>query len=74
MILRKRLKDPKVMVRIGAAFLLLANLWPLLTRHLLPTSDFWEGFGDGVRGVLFGVSFGFLLLSLRRSKCRETRN
>ena len=74
MILRKRLKEPKVMVRIGLFFLLLANLWPLLMRHVLPTSDFWEGFGDGVRGVLFGVSFGFLLLGLRRSKCRELRN
>ncbi len=68
MILRKRLKDPKLIVRIGAAFLLLANLWPLLMRFVLPTSDFWQGFSDGVRGVLFGVSFGFLLLGLRRSK------
>ena len=69
MILRKRLKDPRTMIRIGAAFLLLANLWPLLMRFVHPSSDFWQGFSDGVRGVLFGLSFGFLLLGLRRSKC-----
>lgn len=56
------------MVRIGAAFLLLANLWPLFIRFILPTTDFWQGIGDGVRGALFGISFGFLLLSLRRGK------
>lgn len=57
------------MIRVGAACLLLANLWPLFARLVPTPSDFWQGFGDGVRGVLFGVSFGFLLLGLRRSKC-----
>ena len=64
MILRKRLKDPKLMIRIGAACLLLANL----SRWFLhPTADFWQGLIDGMTGTLFGISFACLLLSLRRA-------
>ena len=68
MILRKRLKEPKTMIRVGLVFLLLANLMPLIFRFVRPATDFWQGFGDGLRGALFGLSFGFLLLGLKRGK------
>ena len=71
MILRKRLKDPRVMVRIGAAFLLLANLSHFFVR---PTDDFWQGVGDGATGALFGIAFGCLLLGLRRGKSLCSRD
>lgn len=74
MVLRKRLKDPKVMIRVGAAFLLLANLMPLFFRFVRPATDFWQGFGDGLRGALFGISFGFLLLGLKRGNCLCSRD
>ena len=62
MILKNRLKDPALLIRIGAACMLLANasLW-----FLRPADDFWRGFVDGAAGVLFGVSFGCLLYAAR---------
>lgn len=68
MILRKRLKDATLLIRIGAACLLLANLshW-----FLHPTADFWRGVVDGMTGVLFGVSFGCLLLGARLKSRRR---
>ena len=74
MILRKKLKEPKAMVRIGLIFLLLANLWPLFFRFVHPATDFWQGFGDGMRGALFGISFGLLLLGIKRGKCLCSRD
>jgi hypothetical protein len=68
MIFRKRLKDANFMIRVGAAFLLLANLshW-----FLHPTADFWRGMVDGMTGVFFGVSFGCLLLGARLKSRRR---
>jgi hypothetical protein len=62
MIFRDRLKTPGAMIRTGAACLLLANFshW-----FLHPTSGFYQGFVDGMTGVLFGLSFGLLLLGAR---------
>jgi hypothetical protein len=62
MILRKWLTDLTHLIRIGAACLLLANLshW-----FLHPATNFWREMVDGITGVLFGVSFGCLLLGAR---------
>jgi hypothetical protein len=61
-----RIKDPDTMRTFGLVFLLLANLahW-----RLQPTPQFGQGPVDGAVGLLFGLAFGFLLLSLRRA-CR----
>ncbi|HKQ50777.1 MAG TPA: hypothetical protein VJT74_00310 [Pyrinomonadaceae bacterium] len=62
------------MIRVGLVFLLLANLTPLFFRFVRPATDFQQGFGDGVRGALFGVSFGLLLLGIKRGKCLCSRD
>jgi hypothetical protein len=66
MILRTRMKDPDVLTRVGGAALLLASL---ATWFIHPSSDFADGFKDGIAGVLYGVSIATMLLAVRiRSK------
>ena len=66
MILRTRMKDPNVLTRVGAAALLLASL---STWFIHPSSDFADGFRDGVSGMLYGVAIATMLLAVRiRSK------
>ena len=62
MTFRKPLGDRAVMVRVGAASLLLANAshW-----FLHPAGAVWQGLTDGLTGTLFGVAIASLLLSLR---------
>jgi hypothetical protein len=62
MLLKERLKDPSVLIRVGMTAMLLAHasLW-----FLKPSADFWRGFVDGGTGVLFGIAFGMLLLAAR---------
>lgn len=67
MILRKRLEEPCTLIRLGALCLILANL---SHRFLHPTTDFWQGVADGATGMLFGLSIGCFLLSVRRTKHR----
>jgi len=64
MTLKNRLKDPDALMRIGMACLWLGSLshW-----FLHPTTHYGQSLVDGVFGVLFGVSIGSLLLSLRLS-------
>ena len=69
MYFRDRLKNPCTLIRIGLVLMVLANL---STRFLHPTSDFGQGFADGVMGILFGISFGCLLLGMRLA-CRQRR-
>lgn len=69
MILRNRLQHPKTLFRLGMLCLLIGTLAPWF---LHPASDFWQGFIDGVRGVLFGCSIGLCLWSTRlagRRRC-----
>ncbi|HEU4889174.1 MAG TPA: hypothetical protein VFV49_14910 [Thermoanaerobaculia bacterium] len=62
MLLKTKLKDPNVLMRVGLVVMLLAHasLW-----FLAPRVDFWRGFVDGVTGALFGISFACLLLAAR---------
>src|SRR5260221_13803288 len=66
---RDRFGNPNTMMRIGMAFLLIANV----ARYFLrPTSAISQGWIDGSVGLLFGLAIGSLLLSLRRRsrRCR----
>jgi len=70
MILRNRMHDRKTVIRLGMLCLLLFSLVSWFGRY--PTTDFWQGFIDGARGVLLGLSAGFNLWAVRlggRSRC-----
>jgi uncharacterized membrane protein YccC len=58
MFLRNRQKDPRVMIKIGMALMLVF----LLTNWLPhPTSAFGDGLFDGVRGTFMGAGASLLL-------------
>ena len=58
-----RLKDPAIQIRIGLVFLVLASLWNwFVNRSGHKSSDVV----DGVRGLLYGVSIGCMLLGIMR--------
>ena len=59
-----RIKDRHTMRTIGLWCLLLGNALHLLVHPAAPVA---QNLVDGVFGVLFGVSIGCLLLSLRRT-------
>ena len=60
---RDKMKDPNVVLRLGMMFLILAGL---ANRFLHPTASFSEGMTDGIKGLLYGLSIGFMLLSVWR--------
>ena len=59
-----RIKDRNTMRTIGLWCLLLGNGLHLLIHPAAPVA---QNLVDGVFGVLFGVSIGCILLSLRRT-------
>lgn len=61
-VLRDRLRDPRLRLRIGLVSLILASLasW-LVRRNVLP----WPDVADFATGTLYGIAIAFLLLSLR---------
>jgi hypothetical protein len=61
MILKQKLSDPTVMMRIGTACLLLALF---AQRYVHPRGDFAMGFFDGANGVLVGASIGLNILAM----------
>jgi uncharacterized membrane protein len=61
MILRTRLKEPFVLIRIGLVFLILASLSRWFVH---PGINISERVTDGVTGLLYGVSIGCMLLGL----------
>ena len=70
MILRNRMNDRRTVIRLGMLCLLLFSLTTWFGRH--PANDFLQGFVDGARGVLLGLSIGFNLWAVRlagRSRC-----
>jgi hypothetical protein len=56
------MKDPILMMRVGMSFFILSVL---LRWFVHPTAGFAQGFLDGATGLLFGLSIGLNLLSLR---------
>ncbi len=65
--LENRPKDRTVLMRIGMACLLAANL----SRWFLhPTFRYGQSLVDGAFGLLMGVAIACLLLSLRRTARR----
>lgn len=58
MLFRNREKNPRVMIKIGMAFMLVFFLMGV-SPH--PTSSFGDGLFDGVRGAVMGAGAGLLL-------------
>jgi hypothetical protein len=67
MTLRNKLKQPGVQIRIGLMFLILASLSKWFLR---PTVELSDGWTDGITGLLYGVSIGFMLLGIWRKSRR----
>ena len=62
--MRNRLKNPKTLVFLGTLMLAIASLCRLLTPRFRPDLV------DGVTGLLYGMSFAFLLMSVIRKNRR----
>jgi hypothetical protein len=60
-------KGHKAMFILGLVFMILANAWPRLLHTTFGLGPDWV---DGVRGLLFGISFGLLLWGIRLN-CRR---
>ena len=58
MLFRNGEKNPRVMIKVGSALLLIFFGMKLLPH---PTSSFGDGLFDGVRGVLLGASSSLML-------------
>jgi hypothetical protein len=71
MFLRFRVHDPDTLIRAGMLSLIL-GLFAQLFIHL-PT-DFWQGFADGVSGVLVGLSIALNLCGLVRRREQQNCN
>ena len=60
------LKNPRVMIQIGLAALVLASL----TMHFVhPTASFPADAKDGLTGFLYGVAIAAMLLGVRGRGC-----
>lgn len=70
MSLRDRLHDPSVLLRLGMLFLLLASAahW-----FLHPAGSLGRELGDGVTGLLFGLSIALNLQAVRLARRRRCR-
>lgn len=61
MTIRKSLKEPGTQIQVGLVVLIVASLWKwFLTPDVLFSVDLT----DGITGLLYGVSFGFMLLGI----------
>ena len=64
-----RVKEPKTMLVIGMSCLALAILWPYINH---PATNFGRNLAEGIRGLLFGLSLSFNVMSaLRGSRQRR---
>ena len=66
MVFRKYFRNPDTTLRLGLAFLVVAN--GALFFH--PIGTYARGSGDGVKGLLYGLAIGLLLLSIRNRRRR----
>ena len=61
MILKHGAEDPRLLLRLGMVFLLIALVWP---RFLSVTGNLGPDAIDGVRGLLIGLSISLNLWAL----------
>lgn len=63
MTVRDEIKKPDIQIKIGLVFLIFASLsnWYLRSRAVPP-----EDWMDGVTGLFYGISIGFMLLGIWR--------
>lgn len=68
MTFRSRIKQPAVLIRIGAAGLILFNLahW-----FLHPVTSVARGFVDGASGAMLGVAIACFLIAARLNGARR---
>jgi hypothetical protein len=59
---RERLRVPKTMIPIAMMFLVMGIFWPYFFH---PASQLAQSLNQGVRGLLFGISFGISLVAIR---------
>ena len=63
-------KDPRLPLRLGALFLLIASAWKWAVR---PSGVLPQDWADASLGLFFGVSIACFIVSIvRRRKQRET--
>jgi len=71
--LRNPMQVPKVMIPIAMMFLIAGILWPYFFH---PASQVAENWSHGLRGLLFGISFGINLMAIRQAarqrRCNAT--
>ena len=60
--------SPQTLLRIAMSFLLLFFGLEVVARLLPARTPFWDGVIDGVRGVVFGIYFGLMILLLRSKR------
>lgn len=70
MIIRRRVRNPRVLMSIGMMCLVVAILLGFVGA---PTGALPNDFAHGVRGMLFGISIAAILLSVRRT-ARQRRS
>lgn len=65
------MKNPRAMMRVAMAFLLVFFIWPRFVHTTFGLSPDWV---DGLRGVLIGVTLGLqflILLRHGRGRCAD---
>lgn len=68
MSVREKMKDPNLVMRIGLMLLIVAIL---ANRFIQPAAIVNDGWTDGIKGLLYGLSIGFMLLSIHRRARRR---
>jgi len=69
MTLRRKLKEPSFVIRVGMLFLVLANL---SLRFFQPSANLSDQVTDGVSGLLFGMAIACMLLGVRMNARRRS--
>jgi hypothetical protein len=65
MLLKNRVHDPDVLIRGGLLALILGLF---AQRFIHPPTDFWQGFADGLSGLLIGMSIALNICGLVRRR------
>ena len=69
MSIHERMKDPNLVLRLGLMFLIVAML---ANRFIHPAAIVSDGWTDGIKGLLYGLAIGLMLLSVyRRGRLRN---